>query len=68
MHAAARSRRSPEPADPCRDLKGHADGERQIGEVEVTRWCGLIEVHASVLAGVVEHPVAQSEDCVDQEP
>ncbi len=49
-------------------LEGHADGEGEIGEVEVGRWVLLVEVDGATGRLVVRSCVAQHEDGVDGRP
>ena len=51
-----------------RDLKGHADGQRQVGEVEIGGRIVFVEVDPADRPAVVGAGIAQREHGVDQRP
>lgn len=50
------------------DLKCHADGERQVGEVGISRGVALVEVDAALWSRVVEPSVPTREYRVQRDP
>ena len=51
-----------------RRLGGHAEGERDVGEVDVGGRLVLVEVDAAVRARVIQGGVAEREEGVTEEP